>query len=172
MVSIKNKNKMKLLKTIKDNEFPNDESLLKIREASRIIAFDDNGMIPLLFVSKLNYHKLPGGGVKPSEDLLQALSREVLEEAGSQIEVTGELGKTIEFRSEWNLKQTSYCYIGKIKSKGQTNFTKKESAQGFKLEWATLDEAIAKVKNDKPKDYEGSFVQKRDLVFLKHAKKL
>jgi hypothetical protein len=35
--------------------------------------------------------------------------------------------------------------------------------------WLSLNEAIKTIENDKPKNYEGVFIQKRDLVFLKKA---
>lgn len=158
---------MKLLKEIKDKEWPQDQSTLEIREASRAVLFDENGLIPLLFVPKYNNHNLPGGGINDGEDKIKALVREVLEEVGSKIEVDGEVGKIIEFRSKWNLKQISYCYIGKIISKGTPDFTEKELSQGFKLVWLPLTEAISKVENDKPANYEGSFIQKREIIFLK-----
>ncbi|HLC88508.1 MAG TPA: NUDIX domain-containing protein [Candidatus Nanoarchaeia archaeon] len=163
---------MELLKEIKDKEWPKDESTLKIREASRAALFDENGLIPLLFVSNYNYHKLPGGGITDGEDKLPALAREVLEEVGSKIEVTGEVGKIIEFRSRFNLKQISYCYIGKIISKGAPDFTEEELSHGFKIVWLSLGEAISKVENDKPTNFEGSFIQKRDLVFLKRVEQI
>lgn len=163
---------MELLKEIKDKDFPKDESSLKIREASRAILFDDNNLIPLLFVAKHNYHKLPGGGIDEGEDKAEALIRECLEEVGSEIEVTGEVGKIIEFRSEWDLKQISYCYYGKIISKGEPDFTEKELSQGFKMVWISLKDAILKIENDKPENYEGSFVQKRDLEFLKKVEQI
>ena len=160
---------MELLGEIKDKEWPADESTLETREASRAVLFDENGLVPLLFVSKHGYHKLPGGGIGGGEDKKGALVREVLEEVGSKIEIDGEVGKIAEFRSKWNLKQISYCYIGRIVSKGKPNFTEKELIQGFKLVWLPLDEAISKVENDKPANYTGSFIRKRDAVFLKKA---
>lgn len=163
---------MKILKEIKDKKFSINESTLKIREASRAVLFDENGLIPLLFVSKYNYHKLPGGGIDDGEDKMKALVREIFEEVGSEIKITGEVGKIIEFRSKFNLKQTSYCYIGKIISKGKPTFMKEELSQNFKLLWLPLDDAISKVENDKPENYSGFFIQQRDIIFLKKAKQI
>jgi 8-oxo-dGTP diphosphatase len=116
---------MELLKEIKDQYYSSDTTW-KIRKASRAILFDYNDLIPLLFVSQYNYHKLPGGGIEEGENKSQALVRECLGEVGSDIEVNGEVGKIIEFRSKWDLKQISYCYYGKIISKSAPDFTEKE----------------------------------------------
>ena len=53
---------MHLLKQIKIEDIK-DESQITIREAVRIIGLDENNLVPLLFVSRHNYHKLPGGGI-------------------------------------------------------------------------------------------------------------
>jgi 8-oxo-dGTP pyrophosphatase MutT (NUDIX family) len=163
---------MRLLRIIKDKDFPIDESTLETREASRAILFDEQQAIPLLFTVKHNFHKLPGGGIDPGESQTDALIREVMEEVGSEIEVTGEVGEIVEYRSQFNLKQTSYCYLGKIISKGSPNFTEEELNDGFKLEWLSIDEAISRIMNDQPTNYEGPFIQERDLLFLKTAKQI
>ena len=139
-----------------------------IRKAARSVAFNDENKIAILNVSRYNYHKLPGGGIEDGEDIYEALRREMLEEVGANIEVTGEIGTIIEYRNKFELLQISYCYkaniVGELMS---TNFTDKELSGGFMLEWRTLDEAIEMLKSDKPANYEGEFIIKRDLEFLK-----
>lgn len=163
---------MKLLRVIKDKDLSTDESTLEIRESSRGVFLNKDRLIPLLFASKCDIHELPGGGIEPGEDKHSALVREVLEEAGGEIEVTRELGKIIEYRSKLNVKQISYCYLGNIRSVRKPKFTKEELREGTILEWLTIDEAISKVKNDKSTDYEGPFIQERDLLLLQKAKRI
>lgn len=162
---------MRLLREIKDKPYPKNKKV-EFREASRAVLFDDDNLIPILFVSKENYHKLPGGGVEKGEDKLKALVREVSEETGCEMEITGEVGGIEEYRSEFNLQQLSYCYLGKVIKKSEPHFVQKEIDEGFKLVWLTLDEAIKTLKNDKPQNYEGGFIQKRDLTFLKKVKEI
>ena len=169
---------MELLKEIVDESIPASKSNLKVRKASRAVLFDKEGFIPLLFVSNYNYHKLPGGGIDADETNLQALEREIKEETGSKIEVLGAIGEIVEYRSKYNFKivrdlmQISYCYIGNIVAKGKPSFTKEEMDEGLMLKWMTLDEAINKVHDDKPKNYEGTFVKQRALTFLNRAKEI
>lgn len=160
---------MKLLKYIADKTRPPKN---EIRSAARAVLFDEEGLVPILFVSKFNYHKLPGGGIEKGENKRQALDREVEEETGCTVEIDGEVGKVTEYRSRWNIFQTSYCYIGKVIKKGEPIFTKDEIREGFKLKWLLLDEAITQLKKDKPADYQGKFIQERDLAFLEEVKKI
>ncbi len=162
---------MKLLKYIEDKSYKNDKKLWK-RFASRAVAFDDEGKIPLEFISKFNFHKLPGGGIEKGEDELTACKREMDEETGCVVEITGEVGMVEEYRSKFHLYQTSYCYLGKIISKGTPHLEPDEVEEGQQLVWKTLDEAIEAIRNDKTDDYEGKFIQQRDLAFLEEAKKL
>jgi 8-oxo-dGTP pyrophosphatase MutT (NUDIX family) len=163
---------METLLVINDQENKNNPVLEK-REAVRIIIFDENNLIPLLFVSKHGYHKLPGGGIEAGEDINTALAREVLEEAGCKIKsIDAEVGKIIEYRLKWNLLQMSYCYMGTISSKGEPSFTAEERSGGFEIIWTDIDGAIKMVENDHPANYEGGLIQQRDLAFLKKAKEI
>ncbi|MBP6926010.1 MAG: NUDIX domain-containing protein [Candidatus Pacebacteria bacterium] len=160
---------MELLKEIKDADWPKDLHTLQNREAARGVFFDDQEKVALLFISAHKYHKLPGGGIDAGENKEEALKRELLEEVGSDIEIDGYLGTIIEFRSHYDLKQTSHCYYGKVLSKGEPSFTQKELGNGFQIVWMKLEDAISTLQNDQPESYPGRFIQERDLEILKRV---
>ncbi len=169
---------MQLLKIIKHGDLfsshtPKNNESFRLRKAARAVVFDNENKIAILKVTKHNYHKLPGGGVEEGENLTKALEREAMEEIGCKISVYGEVGKIIEYRDEFNLKQESYCYLAKVVGeKGQPDFTEKEINDGFSVLWVSLDEAIEILEKDTPDNYEGKFIKVRDLCFLKEARKI
>ena len=142
------------------------------REAARAVVSDNAGKIALLRVGLYDYHKLPGGGIDEGEDIPTALERELLEEIGCKAEVTGEVGEIIEYRNQFELEQISYCFVAtQIGEKGEPDFTEKELREQFSIVWTdNIDSAIALLEQDKPTNYEGTFLQKRDLALLKAAK--
>lgn len=170
---------MRTLREIHNSEITpsatdNDPAHFRQRYAARAIVSASDGKIALLYVGKHHYHKLPGGGVEDNEDVEQALERELLEEIGCRAEVAAELGKIIEYRDEWDMKQTSYCYLAKqVGEAGQPDFTEKELSEGFAVVWAKdITEAINLLQQDTPEDYGGKFIRERDITFLRAAKEL
>ena len=159
---------MELLAEIKEPDLILTE-IREYREAARAVLFDESGLIPLLYVSKFRFHKLPGGGIEPGENRVEALMREAREEVGCDVEITGELGKVVEYRAA-DFQQVSYCFTGNIMSKGEPAFTEREIAHGFQLVWMPLDDAIAAVDQDKALNREGWFIRQRDFVFLTTCK--
>ncbi len=165
---------MKLLCEIKNKSKLSDNKKIryKIRRAARAIIFNKN-KVPILYVSKYEYYKLPGGGLNHGESIKDGLSREIMEETGCTAKIKKEVGRIIEYRSKIKLKQTSYCFIGKIdKINKKQDFTDKEKSDGFKLIWITLNKAIKLVEKSRPSDYSGRFIVKRDLIFLKKAREM
>lgn len=143
------------------------------RNAARAIIFDENKLVALLYVSNEKYYKLPGGGIEDLEDFEKALERECLEEIGSSIDIVSELGSIVEYRKIFNLKQTSYCYLAKLKGKkGVSSFTKEELKKGFKPVWLPYKEALKILSNNIATSFEGkNYIVPRDITFLEEAKK-
>lgn len=165
---------MELIKEISEKDigynYENIDNIYKIRKASRAIVINNSGQIPLLYVSKHNYHKLPGGGIEAGEDISIALNREMMEEVGVNINVLGDVGTIIEYRDKYKQLQISYCFYAEVKGNiKETSFTDEEINDGFQLKWIALDDAVSIIENDIPDNYVGKFIQSRDLLFLKRA---
>lgn len=67
------------------------------------------------------------------------------------------------------MKQISYSYWGRIRTKSEPVFTDKELADGFELVWMTLDQPIMTLSQDQPQNLEGLLIQERDLCILQKA---
>lgn len=166
---------MKLLKLINPENVSEEEvKNYKVREAGRAVVFDEDGKIALLHVTKKNYYKLPGGGVEDGEDKIIALKRECQEEIGCDVEVVSEIGSIVEYRKMFTLKQTSYCYLAKVKGKkGVPEFTNSEKRNGFENVWLHYDEALKALIESKALNNEGrDYIVPRDKTFLEKAKVL
>jgi len=168
---------MKLLLEISDKDVNNGsierfDKPYTLRKAARAIVVNDKNEIAFQFVSKHNYHKLPGGGIDEGETILQGLKREIKEETGCEdIEIMNEVGMIIEYRNEIDILQISYCYLAKPLGKiSKPEYEKEELEGGFEPLWVSIDKAIELLKNDQPDTYDGRFIIKRDLAFLMENK--
>ena len=146
---------------------------LRTRLAARGVVFDENKNVALIPVTAHNYYKLPGGGIEDGEDKVEAFRRECLEEIGTDVEVIRELGSVVEYRAEFSLVQTSYCYVGKTKGEKQkATFTQHELDNGFQdAIWVPLDKAI-EIMESQANNHEGKYVVERDTFLLKKVKTL
>lgn len=168
---------MKTLLTIRDqdlafvNPFP---EVYRERRAARALVFDEAGKIALLHVAKRNYHKLPGGGIEAGEDIERALQRELQEEIGCSAKNIRELGVVEEYRQKFSLHQISYCYLAELDgAKGNPHPEESELADGFQPVWLSLEEAIDILESERRvDDYEGRFICRRDLTFLRAGEEL
>jgi len=90
-----------------------------------------------------------------------------------QIKVIKEIGSIIEYRTQFKLHQTSYCFLAKINSKKETpNFTDEEKTSGFEIVWVEPKEALKLLNLKQTQDYEGKFfIEERDFCFLTTALK-
>jgi len=165
---------MQTLKILRDKDFGFDEQPgeLTLREAARAVVVNQDGLLAMLYVSKKNFYKIPGGGVEAGEDLITALKREVHEEAGCDIEVLRELGEITEYRTHFKVLQKSYCYLAKVVGAiSAPNFEPGELADGFEVKWRSLTEAEKCINEVRTDDYLGRFVTDRELTIIKEAKK-
>lgn len=135
--------------------------------AARGILLDENGYIALLYVSKENYYKLPGGELKSGETFEEAFIRECKEETGCLIEISDFLGTIEEDIKDDNIHKVSYLYIGKSTGeKGDLSLTEEEKNRGFKLFWSSPWQAISLMKNSIPPKNIGRIIQERDMEII------
>ena len=108
---------MSLLFKLTDKDFqltPQEMNNYRIRVAARGIVLSEDGKIALQNKSNKNEYKLVGGGMEENEIPQKAFQREVLEEAGCEIEIIQLLGTTEEYKSKQNLKQISHIFVARV----------------------------------------------------------
>ncbi len=156
-----------------ENATEKEVASFRNRTAIRAVVYDSRENIGILSVEKQKYHKLPGGGKEDGESDYETLKRECLEELGCDIEILGEVGKIIEYRKMFNIKQTAICYLAKVVGqKGKPFFTEEETKNEFCIKWLSVEEAIFLLETDNPLDNEGKlYIVPREKLFLKKATK-
>ena len=152
----------------------------RTRKAARGIIVRDDGKIAIQKKTETNEYKLIGGGAKDDEDIQETFKREVLEEAGCEVEIIKCLGIVEESIQSKNAKQFSSIFVARvIKDLKKTELTEKEKTEGAELIWITPEEAIKQISNsyDKlvssthTKDYDTTrmrFISLRDRKILEY----
>lgn len=152
----------------------------RVRKAARGIIVRDDGKIAIQKKTQTNEYKLIGGGAKDDEDIQEAFKREVLEEAGCEVEIIKCLGIVEESIHSKNAKQFSNIFVARVtKDLKKTEITEKEQAEGAELIWITPEEALEQIINsyDKlvssthTKDYDTTrmkFISIRDRKILEY----
>jgi len=131
-----------------------------------LIVTNSKGEIAIIFASKGEYFKLPGGGIEEGEDHLVAAEREAMEEIGCKVAIDVDcLAMAEEWRND--LHQISFCLIGRLlEDLGATDLTEDEIADGLKHQWVTVQGAIQKMKESKPTSELGVSIRERDLFLV------
>ena len=146
---------MKVLKVLDSGGYTQQMPLIYTQTVRAVIIRDGKMVMQR---SKSGEYKIPGGGLEGQEDRLDALYREVMEEAGMEIDHNSvrEIGEMIEFRadkfdSSKKFERHTYYYFCDITDRRYPlQLTESEKELGFECVWETL-ENIYEVNKEKCK---------------------
>ena len=165
---------MKLLKRITYKEpFTTSENP---HRSARVVLLDDNNKVAVIYVGKVNFYTLPGGGIEEGETPEQAAIREMKEETGCNSEIIRTLGLIEENSKTVNWNGLATGFMSKVKgSKGTPRLTQEEMDEDAQLQWYDVREALNIIANQdisKVDDGIGLIIQERDVTLLNEAIKL
>lgn len=124
-----------------------ENSLYKTRKTVRAVIVDNN-KIYMLYSKTYNDYTFPGGGIKDSEDNINALKRELLEELGARtVNIIKNLGYIEELRYGLNdndniYLQTSYYYLCEIDDIGHRTLNERELTELSSPMYVDIDKVI------------------------------
>lgn len=148
-------------------------SSYELRKSARAILKKSDGTIAVQYIARSHFHKLPGGGVESGESIEEGLIREIKEEVGCGAHIVAPLGVVIEYRNEHRLIQISYCFVaGVLEPFHEPTLEQAEIDEGLTPLWMNPHEALAQMEIDQPTSYQGHFILKREIAFLKEYLKM
>ncbi|MBT2292702.1 NUDIX domain-containing protein [Paenibacillus albidus] len=166
---------MQLLRRITDSDFiggaPEFMETIS-RYASRGVLVDDKMHIAMMYMSKINLYKFPGGGIDEGEEIRDAFLREIKEETGYEAEIICELGYVEEHKNKNNFMQHSYCFVAKVHSRvSNSMLTESEVELGMIVEWMTFEKALEALNSSEIicDDYSTQFMIVREKAILEKA---
>lgn len=144
------------------------------RYNTRGVMTDGEGNIAMMKIEDSKYYKLSGGSIEITETPDKAFLREVTEETGYPAELLGYLGWIEEHKFKRKFCMVSHCYVAKkVSDKCDTSMLERSQERlGYKIEWMPYDEAVSRLKalSEQCKEYQMSFVLKREQLILEKAK--
>ena len=160
-------------------KFIDDQYMFKgvthTREVVRAILLDENNNVCLEYLldddgfGPRDYYETPGGGVKPGEDHIQAIQREIEEEVGYKCEVIKFLAEVDDYYNLINRKNHNYYYLVRRLNKVSQHLEEDEKIRISKIIWVDIDKAIS-LYEGMQNVLVGRLVKQRELPILKLAK--
>ncbi|MDQ1912232.1 NUDIX domain-containing protein [Paenibacillus sp. GD4] len=165
-------NRIRRIRTITDSDVQGGPATLLeavSRYGARGVLVDRSFRVAMMYLSKLDLYKLPGGGIEEGEEQGAAFVREIREETGYEAEIVHELGYIEEHKGRNDFLHYSYCFVAKShEGREQVQLSDNEIKLGMTPVWMPLEEALA-LMNEALRscdDYSLKFMLLRDLTIL------
>ena len=165
---------MNLLKhiTYKETFIPHG----KKHQSVRAVLLDAENLVAVLYIGKVKFYTLPGGGIEAGETPEQAAIREMREETGCESQIIHTLGIIEENSKTCDWYGTNTCFLMKTKGpKGPPSLTLFEQHEEVEIHWYGLHEALKLITNQKISARNerekgiGKITQERDVTLLNEA---
>ena len=162
---------------LRDEEW-NFDGITHDRQIVRAIVFDEDGYFYFVRVDrdddfgKAVYIETAGGGVESGENLNKAITRELKEELGADVDVVCKIGVVSDYYNLIHRHNINNYYLCKIKSIGEKHLTEDEINE-YHLSTIKLsyNEAVERYEECRSTPI-GRIVCNRELPILKRAKEI